>query len=254
MVSLRTFVLISCLGLGACAARGPESGVLPAPEAIYRAAVRDAAVAEPWEVSRRLRAIVPQEPGIFWQGEPGSTPVLVVAWVVAELAEALVETLPEGAPGATPEELWVTLAPDLEQACRPLRPAQRDRRLQQLLGLPPGEEQRVVLELWVPREVLFRPCPDPEVTDHECELNFPHPDSRVTISDAHRRWFEALQERIYDDGEGGEGAGRPWTRLGYTYHWGHRKGEEGLSEFVIPAGAPVTVRRAASTAEYCQSR
>jgi hypothetical protein len=88
------------------------------------------------------------------------------------------------------------------------------------------------------------------VTDHECELNFPRPEARVAVGTAHREWFEALKERVYTPEEG---PGRPWTRLGYTYHWGHRAAEEGLSEFVVPAGAPVTVHRALPPAEYCRS-
>jgi len=84
------------------------------------------------------------------------------------------------------------------------------------------------------------------VSDHEAELVFPVSHQFVTVSDTHQQWFHDPKQKTY-------GAdGYPWTRLGYTYDWGNPKSEIGLSEFVIRAGATVTIHAVSDTVNYCQ--
>jgi hypothetical protein len=48
-------------------------------------------------------------------------------------------------------------------------------RIAQLLGLPPTDAQNKVcfLEMPVSTKDFFRPAPDPEITDHEAEIDSP---------------------------------------------------------------------------------
>jgi hypothetical protein len=125
-------------------------------------------------------------------------------------------------------------------------PPQVPLRLEQLLGLPPENGKTKFVELWVSPKDLFRPSPDPEVSDHEAELNFPESDRFITVNEEYRQWFLSLKQRSY-------GAdGYPWTRLGYTYDWGNPNHEIGVSEFVIRAGAEVMIHAILNTMDYCQ--
>ena len=233
--------LLSLLALGGCAAGGWTSAEL---ERRYQAAVEDAVVARPSEVYQGLRAVVGHEPGLVWEGEPGTSRVLVVTWTSwdgydSKVGREMILTRP----------LWVTLVPDLQRFCRGYRPRRKrslDLRLEQLLGLPPGDGKTRFAELWADPKVLYRPCPDPEITDRECGLDFPVAGGKLVIEDEYRRWFEDLRESSYGE------KGYPWTRLGYTYDWGNRRRVVGLSELIVPAGAAATVRAVVTTEGYCR--
>jgi hypothetical protein len=100
--------------------------------------------------------------------------------------------------------------------------------------------------MWVSPNDLFRPSPDPEISDHEAELDFPESRRYVTVSQSHRKWINDLIQTSYGPD------GYPWTRLGYTYDWGNPADEIGLSEFVIRSGATITVKAVTGTLGYCQ--
>ncbi len=87
--------------------------------------------------------------------------------------------------------IWVTAEPELKKFCTAFRDEQNDPaltlRLQQVLGLPPVEVARSEFaEFWVHPRDLIRPAPDPEITDHEAELEFPVSDEIVKIDDAYK--------------------------------------------------------------------
>lgn len=218
---------------------------LDSPEALraaYLRAIDDARVATPEEISRNLLAIVPYDTALRWR--PGAAgrgeQVLVVTWTNWEGYDAhLGDTL------SLERDVWVTAVPQLRDFCRRFRGRQLVLRLEQLLGLPPHSGKTRFVEMWVDPDDLFRPAPDPEITDHEAELDFPRSGRFVQISDTHRRWIENLKSSSYGE------TGYPWTRLGYTYDWGNPKGEIGLSEFVIRSGAVITIHGVFSTDEYC---
>src|SRR6185369_11295748 len=128
----------------------------------------------------------------------------------------------------------------------PAGDAARVQRLEQLLGLPAKNGKDRFVELWADPDDLFRPCPDPEVTDRECSVDFPRSGRFLTVSADHVRWFEELKKKSYGPD------GYPWTRLGYTYDWGSVEGREGLSEFVIRSGASVDVKAVTKNADYCK--
>jgi hypothetical protein len=239
---LPVLVLIAA-SLAGCG--GPRLAVRGDDGEAYRRAVADAAVAEPHEVSRGLRAVVPGEPGLVWRGEGPAARVLVATWT-KDWPGGFQEQV--GQSVTTKYETWVTLAPEVRERCSASGLAGLDlvSRLEQLHGLPPGAGKVRFVELWVSPDDLFRPCPDPEVTDHECSLVPPAPAARVTVAAEHVAWMADLTARSYGEG------GYPWTRLGYAYDWGTPGDPVGPSEFVLRPGAEVEVAAAPLTEEYCR--
>ncbi len=159
--------------------------------------------------------------------------------------------------------LWVTVAPELKnffvgKEC----PATKERTIQ-ALGLHPvesGDEEKALVEMWVDPKILFRPSPDPEITDHEAELanridasiwwEYPSDQNAfLTLDDSvfflesawsvlgnmtFQEWYENRTVTIYNtSGDKVSSWGYPWTRLGYTYDWGNKDNHVGLSEFII---------------------
>lgn len=233
--------LAMLLALIACASRPPVTDET-ALQARYRQAIADVRIAEPHEISRDLTAITPANNNLIWKTFAESRYLAVVTWTSWNgYDNALGDTL------TLQREVWVTVVPELQNFCKKMDAGQISvaLRLEQLLGLPPGNGKTKFVELWVDPADLFRPAPDPEISDAEAELDFPVSARFVKISDAHIAWFKQLKETSYDEN------GYPWTRLGYTYDWGNPKNEIGLSEFVIRANAVVYVAAITQTASYC---
>ena len=211
------------------------------PEARYAAAIEDAETASADDIVTTLTPITPYNEMLTWRGEPGESAVLVVTWTDAPPQETASDSVTTG------EEIWVTAVPDLQSFCEELdlEGDALDLRLNQRLGLPPDSGYDQFVELWVDPADLFRPCPDPQITDQQCELDFPRPERFVAVSDTHKEWFNELKTTMYDDD------GFPWTRLGYTYDWGHPDDPVGPSEFVIRSDAIVAVEAVTPTEAYC---
>ena len=110
---------------------------------------------------------------------------------------------------------------------------------------------------------MFRPCPAPEITDHEEEITFPTIlnrflvfdnrvhiveydwDKQADVSYTYREWFRHRRQTIY--------AGDypyPWTRLGYTYDRGNTSNRVGLSEFVILGSSTAGINSIISNDDY----
>ena len=241
----------------------------------YFAALQDAAVATQQEISTHLLAVVPGPDrinrqilfgsDITWEGAPGSSRVLAVAFMSKASYEKYYQENLEhhSSEYILTKCLWVTVAPELKNffiskrwlgECPPSA-----KRVKQVLGLHPAYDYDVLLEMWVEPKVLFRPSPDPEITDHEAALAtkvsenswiFPgdsNPflklDDTVLFKDAQwdkagvpfRTWFINRAQTIYAVGNEDDPAtwGYPWTRLGYTYDWGNSQDHAGVSEFVL---------------------
>ncbi|MEM9292694.1 MAG: hypothetical protein AAGD01_13520 [Acidobacteriota bacterium] len=232
-------ILASLLLLGAAEVQAEDREGL---EQRFVAAVRDAAVAEPFEVVRELKAINPYESGLVWRGRPGKSSLRMLAWV----KEGEGVPLTVGETFVVEDPLVLTVVPELVVFCRtrgPRRERQRTLRLEQLLGLPPDAGKQRMVELWVPVEELFRRCLDPEVTDHECSLVTPRAGGRIAIDAQHSAELLALRRQNQPE--------RITTSLGYTYDWGNPRSEVGLSEFVAQPGAQVEVHSVTPTLEYC---
>ena len=227
------------------------SGQMPLPQA-YLEAIEDAKLAEPREIYRNLTPIVWYNPALVWD----RSRVLVTVWTSYSGYASRVGSLMR-----LPLDLWVTATPDLKNFCKTYRPTQTVSlayRLNQLLGLPPdpASQSRYVVELWVEPRHLFRPSPDPDISDREAVLEFPL-NGFTPISSSYQEWFSTQFASRYST----TGRSYPWTQLGYTYDWGNQADWQrvepshpihvGLSEFVIRQGAMVTVRSTQSAEEYC---
>ncbi|MBI1928900.1 hypothetical protein HYR99_32225 [Candidatus Poribacteria bacterium] len=162
-------------------------------------------------------------------------------------------------------EVWVTAVPELKKICREHRFASKkdiELRLEQLLGLPPNSrtnpqnKKEYFVEMWVKPDDLFRPCPDSEIDDHQCELGEAKGDFEVRDGKPFVEWFTESQKADYlQSNPDMMNAWFPWTRLGYTYDWGNPVNEVGLSEFVIKSSKSkdisVKVKSVMRTANYC---
>ncbi len=220
----------------------PEQAEL---ERRFRAAVSDAEIAEPSEISDQLTIIDASNSNLVRDAATGR--VLVATWTSWSGYDALV-----GQETTTTRETWVTVVPEMQNFCKAY-PATADvplnLRLEQLLGLPANNGKTRVVQLWVPTEDLFRPSPDPEITDSVAQLEMPEASAFPSQQDYEfsRDWFNLQRSLSYDAKNG-----YPWTRLGYTYDWGNPESEVGLSEFVVWAKTTVKVESVTQNAQYCQ--
>lgn len=208
----------------------------------YLAAVRDAEVALPEEISRELPAIVsaakPDCEQQQWITLGDSTElVMVTSMMTGKRAESFPDTtecftMNQG-------KLWVTLPYDLEEHFRRRLPTCNDStecrmRLVQLLGLPPTCNYDCLLIFYADAKSIIRPTPDNETTDHEAELRFPD-----AATAEYREWFEKNVQSSYHSN-----FPYPWTRLGYTYDWNcDTPSHIGPGEFIVKKGATVKIAR-----------
>ncbi len=209
----------------------------------YLKAVKDAEIAESAEISRELIPIVAYNPDLIWQGKSGDSRFLVVTWTAADIYDGKVPSQ------IAKSDVWVTVAPELKNFCRKLNLSSEKLalRLKQLLGLPPNAEKTDLVQIWADPGDVFRPSPDPEITDREAGLDFPKSDKFLTVADDHICWFNKNKRTSYTIEE----YPYPWTRLGYTYDWGNPKSEIGLSEFVIRKGARMQIHSVVKLDAYC---
>lgn len=140
--------------------------------------------------------------------------------------------------------IWVTTAPELKERIKLESPKDTNLRLLQLLGLPPTSKYSYFVEFWVRPKDLFRPCPDKEIWDGNCDLCFPEGTSKEHIDWINEnRISRYYQCDLYNQ--------YPWGQLGYTYDWNPKnKSHIGLSEFIIDKGVTIYVNKIVTTREY----
>lgn len=237
-------VLGSLFSLQACATvsitENPVLGVDPNTlEKAFKNSVKDAKNVEIWEVSDQLSKVTVDNPDLQWKFVEGDKYIRVASW---KAKTDYYKPKPGSIFYNTGDyPIWITLAPQLQDMCREKgfdEGVGQDTRLEQLLGLKPNSNYKAFVEFWVKPRDLFRPCPNPDITDESCGLDFP-----PHVSAQHRKWIQ--NERLTND--------YPWTQLGYTYDWNRRTGNHvGLSEFVIKRDADVIIAGIYKTADYCR--
>lgn len=220
----------------------------------YRLAVLDAKYAEPWEIWRSLVAVeyfgdsTAGDGNLSWSPDSAGRPrLLVVSW----MSQSSTAYWPVGKTFKTSSNTkyysWVTTLPQMPEFLKKNTFTDSNLlhlRIAQLLGMPPDSKNNFFVEFWVYPENLFRPTPDPEITDHEADLYFP-----AWVSQKHRDWFEnELRYKYVADST----TAFPWTRLGYTYDWSTPLHPIGLSEFVVDTSSTVTVKQVYSSWQYYQ--
>ncbi|WP_292466991.1 hypothetical protein [Methanolobus sp.] len=201
---------------------------------MYRAAIEDAMVTEENEIYRELVPINESNTELQWMEESGEKYILVVTWT----------KYPESYPVDSNVltwwgDTWVMVIPELKGFVEQnnIQDNELTLRLEQLIGLPYDDGNEYFVEMWVKPDDLFRPSPDPEITDTQAQLDF-----NENVSQEHVEWFNSLKNNTYDQ--------YPWTRMGYTYDWGNPDGEIGMSEYVIRNNSTVIVSSVSTTSDY----
>lgn len=203
----------------------------------YGRAIQDAKNPETAEISTNLWAISAENMNLIKKDREESQKILVATWTSWDGYDNQVDL-----PINLSREIWVTAVPQVQNFCQDLNlsPDNLTLRLEQYLGLPANNGKTKFVEMWVKPADMFRPCPDPEIDDSQCNLEF-----AVTVNPEHKQWIENLISSSYNEN------GFPWTRLGYTYDWGRLDSEMGASEFIVKQDAEVTIKSVQTTAEYC---
>ncbi|WP_342306165.1 hypothetical protein [Methanolobus sp. ZRKC5] len=203
-------------------------------EQMYRAAIEDAMVAEDDEIYRELTPITESNTELQWMEDSGEKYVLVVTWT----------KYPESYPVDSNVltwwgDTWVMVIPELKGFVEQndIQDDELTLRLEQLIGLPLDDGNEYFVEMWVKPDDLFRPSPDPEITDTQTQLDF-----NENVSQEHVDWFNSLNSSTYNE--------YPWSRLGYTYDWGNPDSDVGMSEYVIRNNSEVIVNSVSTTPDY----
>ena len=222
---------------------GPPAAATPQElQQQFQAALADAAKSDPARISRNLISITEDNASLTWKGVDTSRRVLTVVFTGYSGYDPLV-----GQSTTLTRDVWVTIPSELKTFCvtHDIAPGNLRLRLEQLMGLTPNGGRTRLVEIWASPDDMFRPSPDPEITDHEAELDFPQSTRYVSVSSEHVKWVNDLKAISYLP------TGMPWTRLGYTYDWGNPNSILGLSEFVIRNGAAVEIQSTNSPEDYC---
>ncbi len=202
----------------------------------YQLAVEDAADAQEEEIYNGLWSITPDNPDLKWREIDGKPQVLMLTWTSWNGYDEKV-----GEKMQLSRQIWTTAVPQLQKFASQLNLNQDNLnvRLEQYLGLPADNGKTKFVQMWVEPKDLFRPCPDPEIKDTKCDLEFP-----ATVEAEHEEWINKNILNSYGE------RGYPWTRLGYTYDWGRIGTEIGGSEFVVRAGVEVDIDSVMTTVDY----
>lgn len=203
----------------------------------YRNAVIDAAEPTAEDTTTGLWAITPTNPKLAWNAD--KTAVRMVVWTTYGGYTQGDNTLSR--------EVWVTAAPQLQEFCKTVPADNLVPRINELLGLPPATDADVAgrkfVEMWVKPGDMFRPCPDSEIDDTTCGLQFP-----ATATAEHKAWMNSYYASSYGFWQKTQ---YPWTGLGYTYDWCNANTHVGASEFVVRSGSVVNVTGYYERTAYC---
>ena len=163
--------------------------------------------------------------------------------------------------------VWVALRSELHDACAGA--ADPVRRLEQLLGLPPGPAPGyVVKEIQVAPDGMFRPCIGAvnEGASPTCTFDLappPPPDADLkTMRDAYDQMRFVTNQMFqsyrvdFPRNPPAKGdypyTGYPFTGMGWTYDWSPSSSDHyGVSEFVIKGSALITTIDKKTPADFC---
>lgn len=112
-------------------------------------------------------------------------------------------------------------------------------RLNQLIGLPPEDDNTHFTALWVNPDDIIRPAYFVDINSDEMDI------TNANMDEEYKEWFDGnIISSYYSDWK------YPWTRLGYTYDWSGKDDEYGLSEFLVKGNSKVEVEFTMTTEEF----
>lgn len=209
---------------------------------LYQHAIEEAMSPSQQKVYPHLVAITPDNKALTWKTIQGENYLLVVSW--KQNVTYYQPYLDSCCYNTGDYPIWVSTAPELLERMQQEDGGDIKLRLKQLLGLPPDATYNYFVEFWVKPEDLFRPCPDNEITDSQCDLCFP-----TTSDEAYISWINENRISRYYQCELNEKY--PWTQLGYTYDWNpENELHVGVSEFVIGHDKQIYVNAIYTTEAY----
>lgn len=112
-------------------------------------------------------------------------------------------------------------------------------RFNQLIGLPPNEDNTHFSAIWVDVNDVLRPAYFTDPKSSEMAI------SNENMDEEYKEWFDGniinsyYSEWLY-----------PWTRLGYTYDWAENSDDYGLTEFLVKENSKVSVEFTLTTEEF----
>ncbi len=242
MKNLKLLLFVSILVAVGCRPVKTVNHTVSDDKSLYQGSIENSMSPSPGKIYRNLVAITPQNKDLVWKKIKYENYILVVTW--KQNISYYKPYLDSAYYNTGKYQIWVTTAPELLKRMKKENPANADLRLKQLLGLPPNATYSYFVEFWVKPEDLFRPCPDKEITDSQCDLCFPE-----NTNPAHVSWINSNRISRYYACEVYEKY--PWTQLGYTYDWNpDNKSHIGLSEFVIDINKNIIVKAIYTTNDY----
>lgn len=204
-------------------------------ETQYTASVTDAMTAENDEI-RPLIDLVKEDPLVTWD-EKGER-VLLLSW--HKYPDSYVDgssiTLDYG-------PVWTFTDKEITAWYKENKNGitDWDMRLRQLIGLKPDSQYTHMTAFWASPNDIVRPAYCQDITHDDMATSF-----QEEPSDDFHTWFNGNIISSYYEGA------YPWTRLGYTYDWGNKEDEYGLTEFLIKEKAPVTIEFTKTTEDFIQ--
>jgi hypothetical protein len=158
---------------------------------------------------------------------------------------------------------WVTFPGPLRELCRgkpdPLLA------LQQALGLPPEQRQKVwVFTFDVRPADIFRPCASsPDITTTQCTMDLPkrppvtspkEAAEQAALEQAVAEHF-VLKQMMDSYRNGFKKPGYPFTAMGWTYNWDPESPTHiGVSEYVVKPKAVISNVISVDPATFCQAQ
>ena len=212
-------------------------------EVLYKKAVKITVLPDKEAVYNDLTVITPNNDNIVSKKINGEWHVLAVSW---QNDTSYYITDSSGVYNTGNYLMWITIVPDLKTRIEYLskKKSLTQLRIEQLLGLPPLNKKKYFVEFWVKPEDIFRPCPDNEIVDAECELCFPDNTDTTYI-----KWFNSNRSNTYFNCNLYNNF--PWTQLGYTYDWNpDNKSHIGISEFVVKKNKRIIKHKFYTTKKY----
>ena len=215
--------------------RYPEVADLAELWVMYSNAVVDAHQPTAEKITRNLIAITEDNPDLIWV-DGAVCMTMFTDWSGYTNYVGTNYTL------AAWRELWVTASTQMKAFCASYRGGDIRMRTCQYLGLPPSKTNcGYVVEFLVNPQDMFRPSPDPEITDTQSELTLRTNSQFQAVTANHVAWIH-YNEQFNN---------YPWSSLGYTYDWSLPTDSNfGASEFVVRTGSTVFVRGVYAVEQY----